>query len=164
MTVTQAPAFPFDGYLSKLVQLLETAEYGNPNEDRETLVQNLHYVYSESVKHFTQPLQQTTLHLKPDYTQVLLETCSTFAVYCYPDCSPQLQTSISIFTAYAVFLDDRSKDDPLQEMASVCEDLLDGGHRNHPWWRLMSDFLPQFLKHYGSLSSLTIIRSTMDCK
>lgn len=163
MTKLQTPAFPFDDYLAILVRLLETVQYSNANNDSQTRLQNLRYAYSEAVKHFSQPQHHVTSNVEPKLLQAILEMSATFSVFCYDKVSPQIMASLTIYLVYTIYMDDRSEADPLQEMAILCEDLLDGKQRKHPWWRLLNDHLTQILKHYGSFCSLTIIRSTIDC-
>ena len=163
MTEIQTPAFPFDDYLASLVHLLETAQYSNSNNDSQARLQILRYVYSEAVKHFSQPQHHVTSNAKPKLLQAILEASTTFSVFCYDKLSPQNMVSLTIFTAYTIYIDDLREADPLQEVAFLCEDLLDGKQRKHLYWGLLNDYLPQVLKDYGSFCSLNIIRSTIDC-
>lgn len=156
-------AFPIDYYLETLVRLLDTIEYRDNNYDRSERVKNLQYAYSETAKHFAQPLQQETLKVSPERLQAALSTIVAMVVYCWTKVSREVMAALSIHYTYTLLLDD-SSDDPHPQMASFFEDLVHGRQQKHPWWRLVNGHLPEVLKHYGSFCAFNIIRSTFDCK
>lgn len=153
--------FPLDRYLSALVRFLDAIKYHDDSFGHDERVKHLQYVYSETAKHFAQPIQQQTLKVEPKKLAVVMRTSVQVTVYCWVKVSPQVMVAISIYFVYIVLLDD-SNIDPGPDMASFSQDLLDGKQQKHPFWRLMNGHLSDFLQHYGSFCGLNILRSTFD--
>ncbi|KAL2010759.1 hypothetical protein VTN00DRAFT_6566 [Thermoascus crustaceus] len=159
--------FRLDNYMGALVRFLDTIKYHDENYDRHQRVKILQYVYSETAKHFAQPLQQDALKVNPNRLAPIMRTAVQLVVYFWPKVSPQIMVALSIHFVYIVLLND-SSNDPHPDMASFCEDLLHGRQQKHPFWRLMNDrrlmngHLSNFLSHYGSFCAFTIMRSTFD--
>lgn len=155
--------FPTDYYLNTLVRVLDTIKYQDNNYDHHERVKKLHYAYSEAAKHFAQPLQQNTLQVNPKKFEVALRTGVIFVVYSFAKLPLEVTADLTILWVFYVLLDD-SINDPHLEMASFYKDLIHGRQQKHPWWRSMNDYMPKVLNHYGSFCSLSIVRSTIDCK
>ncbi len=155
--------FPIDSYMNTLVRVLDTIKYRDNNYDHQERVKNLQYAYSEAAKHFAQPLQQDTLQVNPKKLEVALATITAMVVYCWAKVSPETMAALTIHYTYCLLLDD-STTDPHPEMASYFEDLIHGRKQKHPFWRLVNDYMPKVLNHYGNFCAFNIIRSTMDCK
>ena len=162
-------AFPIDHYLEAVVQCLDKINYQDNNYNRHERVKSLQYVYSEAAKHFAHLLQQGgTLKASPKKLEATLRTTTLLVVYSWTKVSVEVMAAITIYYSYIVILDDSLLDDsnngPHPDMVSFFEDLVHGKQQKHPWWRLISDHLPQLLKHYGKFCRFNIIRSTFDCK
>ena len=153
--------FPLDLYVGALVRFLDSIEYHDDNYYHHERLKNLQHVYSETAKHFAQPLQQDTLKVHPKRLAATMRTGVQYAVYCYVKLSLPAMVGVSIANVYLALLDG-SNDDPHPDMESFSEDLLRGNQQKHPFWRLMNDHLSNFLQHYGSFCGLNIMRSVLD--
>lgn len=143
------------------MRFLDSIEYHDDNYHHHERLEKLQYVYSETAKHFAQPLQQDTLKVHPKRLAAMMRTGVQFAVYCYVKLSPPAMVGVSIANVYLTLLDNTT-DDPHSDMDSFFEDLLHGNQQKHPFWRLMNDHLSDFLQHYGSFCRLNIMRSVFD--
>jgi trichodiene synthase len=153
--------FPLELYVGGLVKFLDTIEYHDDNYDHHERLKTLQYVYSETAKHFAQPLQQDTLKVKTKRLAAVMRTSVQVVVFCWVKVSLEVMVAISIYFVYIVLLDD-SNNDPHPDMGSFFEDVLHGNEQKHPFWRLMNAHLSDFLRHYGSFCGLAIFRSTLD--
>lgn len=153
--------FPLNLYVGALVRFLDSIEYHDDNYHRHERLEKLQYVYSETAKHFAQPLQKDTLKVHPKRLAAMMRTGVQYAVYCYVKLSLPAMVGVSIANVYLALLDS-SNDDPHPDMESFSEDLLHGNQQKHPFWRLMNDHLSDFLQHYGSFCGLNIMRSVFD--
>ena len=153
--------FPLNLYMGSLVRFLDSIEYHDDNYHHHERVKKLQYVYSETAKHFAQPVRQDTLKVHPKRLAAVMRTGVLFAVYCFVKLPLPAMVGVSIANVYFILLDS-SNDDPRPDMESFSEDLLHGKQQKHPFWRLINDHLSDFLQHYGSFCGLTIMRSVLD--
>lgn len=153
--------FPLSLYVGALVRFLDSIEYHDENYHHHERLKKLQYVYSETAKHFAQPLQQDTLKVHPKRLAAMMRTGVQYAVYCYVKLSLPAMVGVSIANVYLALLDS-SNDDPHPDIESFFENLLHGNQQKHPFWRLMNDHLSDFLQHYGSFCGLNIMRSVLD--
>ena len=160
--VVEDKTFSINCYLGALVKFLDAIKYDVHEYERIEHVKNLQYTYSEAAKHFAQPLLQESLNVSPERLEASLQTCVPLLASAWPRVSPQVRVDITIQYTYIILIDD-SKHDPHQDMRSFYDDLVHGRPQKHPWWRLMNDFLPKLLSHYGSFCAFNVLRSTYDC-
>ncbi|KAI9790624.1 MAG: hypothetical protein M1816_004957 [Peltula sp. TS41687] len=153
--------FPLNLYVDALVRLLDSIDYHDDNYHHHERLKKLQFVYSETAKHFAQPLQQDTLKVHPKRLEATMRTGVQYAVYCYVKLSLPAMVAVSIANVYLALLDNIN-DDPHPDMESFSEDLLHGNQQKHPFWRLMNDHLSDLLRHYGSFCGLNIMRSVFD--
>lgn len=155
------PNFPLELYTRSLVKFLDTIDYHDDNYDHSERLHTLRHVYSETAKHFAQPVKQDGLTANPKKMAAVMQTGVQTVVYCWVKVPLDVMVAISIYFVYIILLDD-SDDDPRSKMDSFSGDLLRGKEQKHPFWRLINEHLLDFLPHYGSFCGLAVIRSTFD--
>lgn len=150
--------FPLDLYVGALVRFLDSIEYHDDNYHHHERLEKLQYVYSETAKHFAQPLQRETLKVHPKRLAAMMRTSVQYTVYSFVKLSLPAMVGLGIANVYISVLDD----DPHPDLESFSEALLHGNQQKHSFWRLMNDHLSDFLQHYGTFCGLTIMRSVFD--
>lgn len=122
---------------------------------------NFPYVYSETVKYFSEPSVQSSLGLDHAHITFAARNISRLAVYCWPRVPPDVMVPISIHFMFTHFLDDIIEDNH-SEMESFADDLFRGNEQKNPVWRILIRHFPNLLQHYGCFSQFNIFRSTLD--
>lgn len=159
----QPRALPFAQYVEGIVRLLDSVSYNDTNYTSDERLTRLKNVYAATAQFFADPEQQAVIskQVKQKKMDAVMRTSVQVTVYCWPKCSETVQTAISIYFVYIVILDDSSQG-PDANMDGFATDLLKGRQQQHPFWRLMTPFLEQFLPLYGPFCSMAILRSTFD--
>lgn len=155
--------FPRATYMEAMVRLLDTVSYNDENLTDAERVECLKYCYAKAAEHFAQPHVQEALKVPPKQLDAALKTIVGMCVYSWCRVSQELMADLSIYFTYALLLDD-SREEPADTMATWYGDLLNAKPQAHGWWRLVNDFIPKVLRHYGGYCQMTIVRSTIDCK
>lgn len=155
--------FPRATYLETLVRLLDTVRYNDENFTDEERASYLKYAYSKAAEHFSQPHVQETLKVPPKRMTAALKTIVGMVVYSWSHVSKELMADLTIFYTYTLLLDD-SIEQPAGSMVDWYGDLLNARPQAHGWWRLVNDFIPNVLRHYGGYCQINMVRSTIDCK
>nr|UWK20160.1 trichodiene synthase [Trichoderma cf. fertile] len=153
--------FPRATYLETMVRLLDTVSYNDENFTNEERVECLKYAYAKVTEHFSQSHIQETLKVPRKQMAAGIKTIVCLCVYSWCRVSKEVMADLSIHYTYTLLLDD-SREDPAGSMATWYEDLLNARPQAHGWWRLVNDFLPNVLRHYGSYCQMNIVRSTID--
>nr|UWK20199.1 trichodiene synthase [Trichoderma psychrophilum] len=153
--------FPRVTFLETCVRLLDTVNYNDENFTDEHRVECLKYAYGKAAEHFAQPHVQETLNVPPARMAAALKTIVGMCVYGWCRVSKEVMADLSIHYTYTLLLDD-SREDPAGTMATWYDDLLNGRPQAHGWWRLVNDFFPQVLSHYGAYCQMNMVRSTID--
>lgn len=155
--------FPQATYLEAMVRLLDIVNYKDENFADEERVECLKYCYAKAAEHFAQPHVQQALKVPLKRLDAALKTIVGMCVYSWCRVSQDVMADLSIHYTYALLLDD-SREDPADTMVTWYEDLLNANPQAHGWWRLLNDFIPNVLRHYGGYCQMNIVRSTIDCK
>nr|UWK20075.1 trichodiene synthase [Trichoderma balearicum] len=153
--------FPRATYLETMVRLLDTVSYNDENFTDEERTECLKYAYGKAAEHFAQPHVQETLKVPPKRMAAALKTIVGMCVYSWCRVSKELMADLSIHYTYTLLLDD-SREEPAGTMATWYEDLLNARPQSHGWWRLVNDFIPNVLRHYGGYCQMNMVRSTID--
>nr|UWK20173.1 trichodiene synthase [Trichoderma rhododendri] len=153
--------FPRATFLETCVRLLDTVNYNDENFTDEYRVECLKYAYGKAAEHFAQPHVQETLKAPPARMAAGLKTIVGMCVYSWCRVSKEVMADLSIHYTYTLLLDD-SREEPAGTMATWYNDLLNGRPQVHGWWRLVNDFFPQVLSHYGGYCQMNMVRSTID--
>nr|UWK20113.1 trichodiene synthase [Trichoderma decipiens] len=153
--------FPRATYLDNMVRLLDTVSYNDENFSDEDRAECLKYAYGKAAEHFAQPHVQNILKAPPKRLAAAVKTIVGMCVFSWCLVSKEVMADLSIFYTYAILLDD-TIEDPYDGMSSWYGDLLNARPQAHGWWRLLNDFLPTLLRHYGGYCQITIVRSTID--
>nr|UWK21989.1 trichodiene synthase [Trichoderma margaretense] len=153
--------FPRATYLETMVRLLDTVSYNDENFTDEERVECLKYAYGKAGEHFAQPHVQETLKVPPKRMAAALKTIVGMCVYSWCSVSKEVMADLSIHYTYTLLLDD-SREEPAGTMETWYEDLLNARPQAHGWWRLVNDFIPNVLRHYGGYCQMNIVRSTID--
>lgn len=155
--------FPRATYLEAMVRLLDTVSYKDENFSVEERVNCLKYCYAKASEHFAQLHIQKTLKVPPKRLDAALKTIVSMCVYSWCRVSQEVMADLSIHYTYTLLLDD-SREEPAEAMVTWYEDLLYAKPQAHGWWRLVNDFIPNVLRHYGGYCQMNIVRSTIDCE
>nr|UWK20185.1 trichodiene synthase [Trichoderma crystalligenum] len=153
--------FPRATYLETMVRLLDTVSYNDENFTDEERTECLKYAYGKAAEHFAQPHVQETLKVPPKRMAAALKTIVGMCVYSWCRVSKEVMADLSIHYTYTLLLDD-SREEPAGTMATWYEDLLNARPQSHGWWRLVNDFIPNVLRHYGGYCQMNMVRSTID--
>ncbi|KAK4081234.1 uncharacterized protein Triagg1_2766 [Trichoderma aggressivum f. europaeum] len=159
--VSSEQQFPLATYLETLVRLLDTVRYNDENFTDDERASYLKYSYSTAAEHFAQPHVQESLKAPPERLSAALKTIVAMVVYSWSHVSEELMADLTIFYTYALLLDD-SIEQPAGFMVNWYGDLLNAKPQSHGWWRLVNEFLPNLLRHYGGYCQINIVRSTID--
>ncbi|KAL5093615.1 Trichodiene synthase [Trichoderma cf. simile WF8] len=160
-SVSSNQQFPWATYLETLVRLLDTVRYNDENFTDDERASYLKYAYSKAAEHFAQPHVQETLKVPPKRMAAGLKTIVRLVVYSWSHVSKELMADLTIFYTYTLLLDD-SIEQPAGSMTNWYGDLLSARPQAHGWWRLVNDFIPNVLRHYGGYCQMNIVRSTID--
>lgn len=155
--------FPLETFLDTVVRLMDTVNYKDDIYTHAQRTSNLQYTYSKTAQHFAQPHVQDILRVPPKHMAAAVQTIARMVVYAWGRISKELMADLSIHYTYCLLLDD-SMEEPGPSMQSWYEDLLAGRPQRSGWWRLVNDFMPNMLRHYGGYCKLNLVRSTVDCK
>nr|UWK20044.1 trichodiene synthase [Trichoderma gamsii] len=153
--------FPRATYLQAMVHLLDTVSYKDENFADEERVSYLKNCYATAAEHFAQPHVQQALKVPPKRLDAALKTIVGMCVYSWCRVSQDVMADLSIHYTYTLLLDD-SREEPADTMVTWYEDLLNAKPQAHSWWRLVNDFIPNVLRHYGGYCQMNIVRSTID--
>ncbi|KAK6450105.1 trichodiene synthase [Trichoderma asperellum] len=153
--------FPRTTYMEAMVRLLDTMSYNDENFTDAQRVKCLKYCYAKAAEHFAQLHIQEALKVPPKQLDAALKTIVGMCVYSWCRVSQELMADLSIYYTYALLLDD-SREEPADTMVTWYGDLLNAKPQAHGWWRLVNDFIPNVLRHYGGYCQMTIVRSTID--
>ncbi|KAM0452054.1 hypothetical protein ACHAPV_009678 [Trichoderma viride] len=160
-SVPSEEQFPRATYLEAMVRLLDTVSYKDENFSVEERVNCLKYCYAKASEHFAQPHVHRTLKVPPKRLDAALKTIVSMCVYSWCRVSQEVMADLSIHYTYTLLLDD-SREEPADAMVTWYEDLLNAKPQAHGWWRLVNDFIPNVLRHYGGYCQMNIVRSTID--
>ncbi|KAJ5160939.1 Trichodiene synthase [Penicillium canariense] len=153
--------FPIEKYIAALAKFLDTIDYHDENFSHEQRLESLRYVYSQTAKHFDQPVEQAALNVSSKRLQAVMRTSTLVTVYCWAKCPLDVMVGVSVYFVYIIMLDD-SSEIPSAQMKTFCEDLIKGRPQKHLFWQRMNAHLTNFLRYYGGFCSITIFRSTLD--
>lgn len=155
--------FPLDHYLEVMVRLLEAVRYQDVNHTNDKRRDMMHYVYTKTAEHFSSPSLQRTIQAEPSVLQAAINTIVPMVVYCWAKVTIEQMADLSIQFTLFLLLDD-SMDDRNDSMESFFLDLVENRTQRNAWWRLFNDRFPALLRHYGPFCSLSLFRSSLDCK
>ncbi|KAM0251633.1 hypothetical protein ACHAQJ_008093 [Trichoderma viride] len=153
--------FPRATYLEAMVRLLDAVSYNDENFTDAERVKCLKNCYAKAAEHFAQPHVQEALKVSPKRLDAALKTIVGMCVSSWSLVSQEVMADLSIHYIYAMLLDD-SREEPAGTMVTWYEDLLNAKPQAHGWWRLVNDFIPNVLRHYGGYCQMNIVRSTID--
>lgn len=148
-------------YVTSLIRMLSQMGYTDVSYSSKERELNLRHVYLKTTAHFVQP--STRLGTDVKRMQAFIQTIVRMMVYSYPKLPLDVMSDLSIYYTYTVILDD-CKQRTADTMQTFTVDLIHGSEQRHPWWQAVNEHLPSLLKHYGPFCSMTIFRSTLDCK
>nr|UWK20216.1 trichodiene synthase [Trichoderma stromaticum] len=160
-SISSKEQFPRTTYLETMVRLLDTVRYNDDNFTNDERVSCLKYAYSKAAEHFAQHHVRETLKIPPKRMAAALKTIVGMVVYCWCCVSKEIMADLSIHYTYTLLLDD-TIEKPAGSMATWYGDLLNGKSQAHGWWRLVNDFFPNVLRHYGGYCQINMVRSTID--
>lgn len=160
---TCSEPFPSEHYLEVMVRLLDAVRYQDVNHTQAERRDIMHYVYTKTAEYFSSPSLQSMIQAKPSVLQAAINSVVPMVVYCWAKVTREQMVDLSIQFAFMLLLDD-SADDRGAGMESFFVDLVDNRPQRNAWWRLFNKQFPVLLQHYGPFCSLSLFRSTLDCK
>lgn len=155
--------FPVEHYLEVMVRLLETVQYRDVNHTQAERREILHHVYTKTAEHFSSPVLQKMIQAEPRVLQGGINTIVPMVVYAWAKLTLEQMVDLSIQFTFILLLDDSTVDRGAS-MESFFEDLVQNRPQRNAWWRLFNDRFPVLLRHYGPFCSLSLLRSSLDCK
>ncbi|KAL7907378.1 trichodiene synthase [Trichoderma velutinum] len=153
--------FPLATYLETLVRLLDTVRYNDENFTDDERALCMKFVYSKAADHFIQPHVQKIVNWPPERMDAALKTIVGVVVYSWCRVSKEIMADLTIYYTYTLILDD-TIEQPAGSMVNWYGDLLNARPQVHGWWKLVNDFMPSILRHYGGYCQLNLVRSMID--